>query len=184
MLEILEFSPKWRALHIWGRNKSRLVFARPNKEFKWALEFPAFPLNSMDSWLINDFPGQRRSDALRAVDVMGVLQEKLAILSGGRDKRGGAIVTFPATPRRERAKPEDYKLLLQYLIGVPRWESVKIFPSKTWCMHINSFQFRFVSALSDQNASGWLKPHDYHWRAWTGFKNLKTNFRSWFLEDS
>ncbi|XP_059088154.1 triple functional domain protein-like isoform X1 [Tigriopus californicus] len=63
--------------------------------------------------------GRRRPDALRAVDVMGVLQEKLAILSGGRDKRGGALVTFPATPRRERAKPEDYKILLQYLIGVP-----------------------------------------------------------------
>ena len=64
-------------------------------------------------------PGPRRLDGLRAVDVMGVLQEHLAILSGGRDRRGGAIVTFPATPRRERAKPEDYRTLLQYLLGVP-----------------------------------------------------------------
>merc|ERR1712223_996535 len=61
----------------------------------------------------------RRLDGLRAVDVMGVLQEQLAILSGGRDRRGGALLTFPATPRRERAKPEDYRTLLQYLLGVP-----------------------------------------------------------------
>ena len=50
---------------------------------------------------------------------MGVLQEQLAILSGGRDRRGGALLTFPATPRRERTKPEDYRTLLQYLLGVP-----------------------------------------------------------------
>lgn len=63
--------------------------------------------------------GSRRLDGLRAVDVMAVLQEQIAILSGGRDRRGGAIVSFPASPRRERAKPEDYKILLQYLLGVP-----------------------------------------------------------------
>ena len=71
---------------------------------------------------INDFhfvSGPRRLDGLRAIDVMGVLQEQLAILSGGRDRRGGALLTFPATPRRERAKPEDYRTLLQYLLGVP-----------------------------------------------------------------
>ena len=50
---------------------------------------------------------------------MGVLHEQLAILSGGRDRRGGALITFQATPRRERAKPEDYKSLLTYLLGVP-----------------------------------------------------------------
>ena len=58
-------------------------------------------------------------DGLRAVDVMGVIQEQIGILSGGRDRRGGAVLTFPATTRRERAKPEDYRCLLQYLIGVP-----------------------------------------------------------------
>ena len=51
---------------------------------------------------------------------MGVLREQLAVLSGGRDRRGGPVITFQASPRRERAKPEDYKTLLQYLFGVPR----------------------------------------------------------------
>ncbi len=59
-------------------------------------------------------------DGLRAVNVMPVLQEQLAILSGGRDRRGGAILTFQATSRRDKSKPEDYKKLLQYLLGVPR----------------------------------------------------------------
>ena len=66
------------------------------------------------------FAGARRPDGLRAVDVMGVLREQLAVLSGGRDRRGGPVITFQASPRRERAKPEDYKTLLQYLFGVPR----------------------------------------------------------------
>ncbi len=63
--------------------------------------------------------GFRRPDGLRAVDVMPTLQEGLAVLSGGRDRRGGAVLTFQATPRREKAKPEEYQRLLQYLLGVP-----------------------------------------------------------------
>ena len=64
--------------------------------------------------------GFRRSDGLRAVDVMPTLQEGLAVLTGGRDRRGAAVLAFPASPRREKAKPEDYQRLLQYLMGVPR----------------------------------------------------------------
>ena len=40
-------------------------------------------------------------------------------MSGGRDRRGGAVLTFQATPRRERAKPEEYHTLLKYLFDVP-----------------------------------------------------------------
>ena len=59
-------------------------------------------------------------DGLRALDVMTVLQEKVALLSGGRDHRGGAILTFPACPRRDRFKHEDYRQLLQYFAQIPR----------------------------------------------------------------
>lgn len=58
-------------------------------------------------------------DGLRALDVMALLQERLAILTGGRDRRGGPVLSFPATPRRERAKPDDYRRLLQYLLAIP-----------------------------------------------------------------
>ncbi|KAK6629319.1 hypothetical protein RUM43_003136 [Polyplax serrata] len=60
-----------------------------------------------------------RMDGLRALDVMTLLQERLAILTGGRDRRGGPVLLFPATPRRERAKPDDYRRLLQYLLAIP-----------------------------------------------------------------
>ena len=33
---------------------------------------------------------------------------------------GGAIITFPNTGRRDKAKPDDYRLLLQYLMSIPR----------------------------------------------------------------
>nr|CAD7257355.1 unnamed protein product [Timema shepardi] len=63
--------------------------------------------------------GSRRMDGLRALDVMSLLQERLAVLTGGRDRRGGPVLSFPATPRRERAKPDDYRRLLQYLLAIP-----------------------------------------------------------------
>ncbi|XP_047358806.1 kalirin isoform X2 [Vespa velutina] len=58
-------------------------------------------------------------DGTRAADVLPLLQERLAILPGGRDRRGGPVIVFPTTPRRERAKPEDYRRLLQYLLAIP-----------------------------------------------------------------
>ncbi|XP_065568881.1 kalirin-like [Artemia franciscana] len=58
----------------------------------------------------------------RASDVLPLLDDKLAILSGGRDKRGGAILTFPASPKRETARPDDYRRLLQYLTSIPSEE--------------------------------------------------------------
>ena len=56
---------------------------------------------------------------LRCLDVVRELEDQLVLLPGGRDRRGGAGLAFPQNPRRERAKPEDYKRLLEYLIGVP-----------------------------------------------------------------
>ena len=56
---------------------------------------------------------------LRCMDVLREMEEQLVILTGGRDRRGAPILSFPQNPRRERAKPEDYKRLLDYLLGVP-----------------------------------------------------------------
>lgn len=58
---------------------------------------------------------------LRALELMPLLQERLVVLTGGRDRRGGPLLCFPASPRRERAKPEDYRRLLQYLMAIPRY---------------------------------------------------------------
>ena len=61
----------------------------------------------------------RIMDSPRALDVLPLLQERLAELPGARDRRGGPVLFFPASPRRERAKPEDYRRLLQYLLSIP-----------------------------------------------------------------
>lgn len=58
-------------------------------------------------------------DGTRATEILPLLQERLAILPGGRDRRGGPVLLFPSTQKRERAKPEDYKRLLQYLFAIP-----------------------------------------------------------------
>jgi hypothetical protein len=63
--------------------------------------------------------GVRRVDGLRCLDVMREMEEGLILLTGGRDRRGGPVLTLPQTTRRERARPEDYKKLLDYLVGVP-----------------------------------------------------------------
>ncbi|XP_050683948.1 triple functional domain protein isoform X1 [Leptidea sinapis] len=60
----------------------------------------------------------------RALDVLPLLQERVAALSGGRDRRGGPIIWFPANSRRDRIAPDDYRRLLHYLSSIPS-ESVK-----------------------------------------------------------
>ncbi|XP_037034473.1 kalirin isoform X5 [Bradysia coprophila] len=62
-------------------------------------------------------------DGLRALDLLQLLQERFVILTGGRDRRGGPILSFPSTPRRERIKPEDIRRLLTYLFGIPNEQS-------------------------------------------------------------
>ncbi|XP_049885181.1 kalirin isoform X2 [Pectinophora gossypiella] len=55
----------------------------------------------------------------RALDVLPLLQERVACLTGGRDRRGGPIVWFPASSRRDRIAPDDYRRLLHYLMSIP-----------------------------------------------------------------
>ena len=47
------------------------------------------------------------------------VEEQLVLLTGGRDRRGGALLTLGQNPRRERAKPDDYRRLLEYLLSLP-----------------------------------------------------------------
>lgn len=58
-------------------------------------------------------------DGLRADDLTHLLQDGFVLLTGGRDQRGGPLLSFPATPRRDRAKPEDIRRILSYLFTLP-----------------------------------------------------------------
>ncbi|KAK6165753.1 hypothetical protein SNE40_022615 [Patella caerulea] len=64
-------------------------------------------------------PGGRRNDGLKAADIVPVLRERIAYLSGGRDKKGGPIMTFPNHTHPERLKYEDLRRLMTYLASVP-----------------------------------------------------------------
>lgn len=59
-------------------------------------------------------------DGLRAVDLLQLLQDRFVLLTGGRDQRNGPILSFPATPRRDRVKPEDIRRILTYLFTLPK----------------------------------------------------------------
>uniref|UniRef100_T1GYI5 CRAL-TRIO domain-containing protein n=1 Tax=Megaselia scalaris TaxID=36166 RepID=T1GYI5_MEGSC len=58
-------------------------------------------------------------DGQRARDIQSLLKERIVLLTGGRDRRGGPILSFPSNSKRERLKPEDLRRLLTYLIMIP-----------------------------------------------------------------
>ena len=66
--------------------------------------------------------GPRTVGGLRCRDVGREVEEQLVLLTGGRDRRGGALLTLGQNPRRERAKPDDYRRLLEYLLSLPWYE--------------------------------------------------------------
>ncbi|XP_028985314.1 triple functional domain protein-like isoform X1 [Betta splendens] len=80
------------------------------------------PLPKCESKL--DGPGQtsgfHRNEDMKAIDVLPILKEKVAFLSGGRDRRGGPVLTFPARSNHDRIRPEDLRRLVAYLATIPR----------------------------------------------------------------
>lgn len=44
-----------------------------------------------------------------------------AVPPGGRDKRGGPILTFPARSNHDRIRQEDLRRLISYLACIPRY---------------------------------------------------------------
>ncbi|XP_038850431.1 triple functional domain protein-like isoform X1 [Salvelinus namaycush] len=59
---------------------------------------------------------------MKAVDVLPILKEKVAFISGGRDRRGGPVLTFPARSNHDRIRTEDLRRLIAYLAGIPSEE--------------------------------------------------------------
>ncbi|XP_056142955.1 triple functional domain protein [Lampris incognitus] len=73
-----------------------------------------------------DVPGQmsgfHRNEDMKAIDVLPILKEKVAFLSGGRDRRGGPVLTFPARSNHDRIRSEDLRRLIAYLATIPSEE--------------------------------------------------------------
>ena len=70
--------------------------------------------------------GSRRCHGPRCSDVRRLVEGGLALLTGARDRRGGAVITLPApapAPRQGRdtkQRAEEYRSLLAYLTSIPR----------------------------------------------------------------
>nr|XP_061838372.1 triple functional domain protein-like isoform X2 [Nerophis lumbriciformis] len=69
--------------------------------------------------------GFRRNEDMRAMEVLPILKEKVAFLSGGRDRRGGPVLTFPSRSNHDRIRTDDLKRLIAYLAGIPSEEVCK-----------------------------------------------------------
>uniref|UniRef100_A0AAY4E3F5 non-specific serine/threonine protein kinase n=1 Tax=Denticeps clupeoides TaxID=299321 RepID=A0AAY4E3F5_9TELE len=63
--------------------------------------------------------GFRRNEDMKATEVLPILKEKVAFLSGGRDRRGGPVLTFPSRSNHDRIRQEDLRRLIAYLAGIP-----------------------------------------------------------------
>ncbi|XP_068189975.1 triple functional domain protein isoform X2 [Antennarius striatus] len=69
--------------------------------------------------------GFRRNEEMRAMEVLSILKEKVAFLSGGRDKRGGPVLTFPSRSNHDRIRTDDLRRLIAYLASIPSEEVCK-----------------------------------------------------------
>ncbi|CAH8588669.1 unnamed protein product [Dicrocoelium dendriticum] len=68
--------------------------------------------------------GHKPATSLRAVNLIGLLKEKIALLPGGRSRRGGPLLCFPSNSRADEISFEDLCLLVWYLSYLPE-ERVK-----------------------------------------------------------
>ena len=54
-----------------------------------------------------------------AAEILDLLKEKMAILSGGRDRQGQSIITFPAMEKTFVYDRGDVRKVVQYLTSIP-----------------------------------------------------------------
>uniref|UniRef100_A0A803TRN3 Trio Rho guanine nucleotide exchange factor n=1 Tax=Anolis carolinensis TaxID=28377 RepID=A0A803TRN3_ANOCA len=69
-----------------------------------------------------DFP---RAEAFITTTAYRNIGTQYASFSGGRDKRGGPILTFPARSNHDRIRQEDLRRLISYLACIPSEEVCK-----------------------------------------------------------
>uniref|UniRef100_A0A4W5JTK1 non-specific serine/threonine protein kinase n=1 Tax=Hucho hucho TaxID=62062 RepID=A0A4W5JTK1_9TELE len=69
--------------------------------------------------------GFRKNEDMRAMEVLPILKEKVAFLSGGRDRRGGPVLTFPSRSNHDRIRADDLRSLIAYLAGIPNEEVIQ-----------------------------------------------------------
>lgn len=51
---------------------------------------------------------------------INILSVMFLLYSGGRDRRGGPVLTFPSRSNHDRIRTDDLRRLIAYLAGIPR----------------------------------------------------------------
>ncbi|XP_023816065.1 triple functional domain protein isoform X5 [Oryzias latipes] len=129
--------------------------------------------------------GFRRNEETRAMEVLPILKEKVAFLSGGRDKRGGPVLTFPSRTNHDRIRADDLRRLVAYLYSIPsedvckhgftiiidmrgsKWESIKPF--------LKVLQDSFPSCI---HVALIIKPDNFWEKQRTNFGSSKFEFET------
>uniref|UniRef100_A0A671R0L5 non-specific serine/threonine protein kinase n=1 Tax=Sinocyclocheilus anshuiensis TaxID=1608454 RepID=A0A671R0L5_9TELE len=139
----------------------------------------------MLAWILNSvlsfcFSGFRRNEEMKAMEVLPILKEKVAFLSGGRDKRGGPVLTFPSRTNHDRIRHEDLRRLIAYLAGIPSEDVCKhgfralevILCILVLCILIN-FHIPPTSFLSTLTVLFWFLPFLHHTHLQTTMVSLE-----------
>ncbi len=60
------------------------------------------------------------ANGLKAADIQHLLRQRIAVLSGGRDRNGRPVITCPSRENAEKTSFDDLRLVLLYLHAIPR----------------------------------------------------------------
>ncbi|KAH8869343.1 Triple functional domain protein [Schistosoma japonicum] len=64
-------------------------------------------------------PSHKSGTSLRAVDLIPLLKKRIALLPGGRSRRGGPLLCFPSNSKADEIPIEDLYILVRYLTYLP-----------------------------------------------------------------
>jgi len=54
-----------------------------------------------------------------AAEILDILNQQVALLTGGRDRQGQSLITFPAKPKTFTYNRDDVRKVVQYLTSIP-----------------------------------------------------------------
>ena len=56
---------------------------------------------------------------MAAAEILDILNQQVALLTGGRDRQGQSLITFPAKPKTFTYNRDDVRKVVQYLTSIP-----------------------------------------------------------------
>lgn len=95
--------------------------------------------------------------------------------AGGRDRRGGPVLTFPARSNHDRIRQEDLRRLIAYLAGIPRYYLCLCVFVSVWTLLCNTIHCHNRSVAASRNIEG-LIPRQHRHGSQPAAGNVKFRF--------